>query len=423
MSPLVEGQVLEGKYVVVRRLAEGGMSTVFLAVNRRIGKDVAIKVLHPIIALDPELASRFEREARIASSIRSDHIADVFDFGELPTGERYMVMEYLDGESLASWLEREGTVGPRLLAGIADQILDALGAAHAAGIVHRDLKPENIVITMRGRDPLVKLVDFGISKVVETEAASSLVGKRTAPNAVIGTPMYMSPEQARGNTAQVDHRTDLYALGVILYEALTGEPPATAANVNELLFKVALEEPTPLLTKAPATDPGFAAIVTRALKKDPAERYASAEEMREAIREWQEMFVSGSVPLFALTRTVRPEVVTPQPSRSRPKRGFAIAAPVVAAMLAALAHPSTREAAWRVSHASAALASSQVHAAAAATIATMTSPLTIELDPITDSVVVAPIPTATPTASRPHVHRRPTPPPEPPPDLVMESPP
>jgi serine/threonine protein kinase len=438
MSPLVEGQVLEGKYVVVRRLAEGGMSTVFLAVNRRIGKDVAVKVLHPIVAHDPELVERFEREARIASSIRSDHIADVFDFGELPSGERYMVMEYLEGESLASWLERERTIAPRLLASIADQILDALSAAHAAGIVHRDLKPENIVVTLRGRDPVVKVVDFGISKVVDTSAngtLGSVVGKRTAPNAVIGTPMYMSPEQARGNTALVDHRTDLYALGVILYEALTGEPPATGENVNELLFKVALEEPTPLLTKAPATEPGFAAIVTRAMKKDPAERYASADEMREAIRDWQEMFLSGSLPPFALTRSLRAEVMTPLPI-APPRRRFArlsIGAPLLAAMIALVASPSGRQAVWRASHATAALASSQVQAAAAATVPQHAVPkheealsTIVELAPIAEDVP-APIVIETKAAPKPQTTHRPPPPkkpdvPTPNPEAAFETP-
>ena len=301
---LEPGQVLEGKYVIVRRLAEGGMSTVFLAVNERLGKDVAVKVLHPIVAMDEDIVERFEREARIASRIKSDHIADVYDFGSLPSGERFMVMEYLEGESLAEKLERERSISPRLLASITDQILDALCAAHSAGIIHRDLKPENIFITPRGKDVTVKLVDFGISKVVDVDGPTSAraasrwgttLMKKTAANAVLGTPLYMSPEQARGLTDKVDHRTDLYALGVILYEATCGEPPIMGENVNDLLFRVALDEPTPLTTRMPGVDPALGAIVKRAMMKDPDARFHTAEEMREAVEGWRSIYQSASV--------------------------------------------------------------------------------------------------------------------------------
>ena len=301
---LEPGQVLEGKYTIVRRLAEGGMSTVFLAVNERLGKDVAVKVLHPVVSMDEDIVERFEREARIASRIKSDHIADVYDFGALPTGERFMVMEYLEGESLADKLERERSISPRLLSNITDQILDALCAAHKAGIIHRDLKPENIIITPRGKDVTVKLVDFGISKVVELDGPQSTrsasrwgtsLMKKTAANAVLGTPLYMSPEQARGQTSAIDHRTDLYALGVILYEATCGEPPITGENVNDLLFRVALDEPVLLTTRMPSVDPALAAIVKRAMTKDPAGRFQSAEEMCDAVEAWRSIYQSASV--------------------------------------------------------------------------------------------------------------------------------
>ncbi len=311
----LEGQVLDGKYAIVRRIAEGGMSTIYLGVNQRIGKDVAVKVLRPVVAHDPEISERFEREARIASRIRSDHVADVFDFGELPTGERFMVMEYLEGESLATILEREHTVSPRTLATVASQILDALAAAHRAGVIHRDLKPENVIVTTRGKDVVVKVVDFGISKLLEPGSANRV--KATAAGSVLGTPLYMSPEQARGQTNLVDQRTDLYSLGVIMYEATAGEPPLMGENVNDLLFRIALDEPEPLTSKVPTVDPLLAAIVRKAMAKDLADRYQTADEMLEAVDAWKATFAASTMPpasfegVAASIRPSAPAVATP----------------------------------------------------------------------------------------------------------------
>lgn len=295
-----EGQVLDGKYVIRRWLADGGMSTVYLGVNQRIGKDVAVKVLHPGVAKDAELANRFEREACIVSRIRSANVADVYDFGELPTGECFMVMEYLDGESLATKLDREGTIPAQTLATIAEQILVALSAAHEAGVVHRDLKPENVLLVERGGEITVKLVDFGISKVLprspwrDTRHPQGYAGelsrkvdvRLTSFDSVLGTPLYMSPEQAQGNSGAIDERTDIYALGVILYEATSGAMPLTGENVNELLLRVVFDEPEPLDLRVPSVDPEWSAIVSKALSKNPSNRYQSADAMREAIRAW-----------------------------------------------------------------------------------------------------------------------------------------
>jgi serine/threonine protein kinase len=279
-----EGRLIDGKYVIVRRIAEGGTSTVWLGVNERIGKDVAVKVLRPdAIARDADILERFEREARHVSRIRSAHVADVYDCGELPTGERFMVMEYVDGESLASILERERVVPTETLRAIALQILDALAAAHRVGVIHRDLKPENVIVSSRGDELVVKVVDFGISMLKGDDRELRL----TAFGSVLGTPLYMSPEQARGQTTLVDQRTDLYSLGVMLYEATAGEPPLTGENVNELLFRVALDEPEPLTSRVPWVDPALAVIVEKAMSKDAVFRYQTAAEMRAAIETWR----------------------------------------------------------------------------------------------------------------------------------------
>jgi eukaryotic-like serine/threonine-protein kinase len=323
-----EGQVLDGKYVIRRRIADGGMSTVYLGVNQRIGKDVAVKVLHPGVAQDAELVNRFEREACIVSRIRSANVADVYDFGELPSGQCFMVMEYLDGESLARKLDREGTIPAPTLAMIAEQILVALSAAHEAGVVHRDLKPENVLLTQRAGEITAKVVDFGISKVLPRspwhdmqhpqyagDVASKVDVKLTSFNSVLGTPLYMSPEQAQGNSGKIDERTDIYALGVILYEATSGEMPLTGDNVNELLLRIVLDEPEPLESRAPAVDPGWSAIVSKALAKNPAYRYQSADAMREAIRAWslgqQTTFTRSTVPRFG---PAMPRISSPVPS-------------------------------------------------------------------------------------------------------------
>jgi serine/threonine-protein kinase len=277
------GDIVDHKYRIVRLLGEGGMGAVYEGENTRIHRRVAIKVLHSSVAGSADAVQRFEREAQAAGRIGSEHIVEVLDLGHLPDGDRYMVMEFLDGQSLSQRIESRGRLSAQVIAPIIVQLLEGLRAAHDAGIIHRDLKPDNVFLLANrsSQRDFVKILDFGISKFNTLGGEFSM----TRTGAVMGTPYYMSPEQAKGNR-DVDLRADLYAVGVILYEALAGEVPFSAETFNELLFKIVLESPAPLVDKVPDIDPTFAAIVDKAMARDPAQRYQTAEEMKAAIEGW-----------------------------------------------------------------------------------------------------------------------------------------
>jgi serine/threonine-protein kinase len=265
-------------------LGEGGMGTVYEGQNVRIGHRVAIKVLHAELEGRQDVIERFEREAQAAGRIGSEHIAEVYDLGELPGGTRYMVMEYLDGENLAVRVQREGRIRPQAAAPIFLHVLEALAAAHAAGIVHRDLKPENIFLVRdkkTGRD-FAKLVDFGVSKF---NYAAPHSGSMTRTGSVIGTPFYMSPEQAKG-VKLTDHRSDLYSLGVVLYECATGRVPFHAETFNELMFKIVLEEAPDPVSVATDIDPYFSAIIRKAMARLPEARYQDAISFQDDVLAW-----------------------------------------------------------------------------------------------------------------------------------------
>src|SRR6188768_2968111 len=279
------GQVIDNKYRVERLVGRGGMGSVFQATHLGIGRRVALKVLELSGAPALEVVTRFEREAQAAARIGNDHFLDIFDFGSLPDGSRFIVCEFLDGETLASRLERQ-PMTPSELVPIARQLLNGLAAAHAAGVVHRDLKPDNVFLLRHkaGWADFVKIIDFGISKFQATSGDESGM-RMTATGVVMGTPFYLSPEQARGGP-DIDHRSDVYSVGVILYEAVTGRVPFQAQNFNELIFKIVLEEAPPPYTIAEGVDRDFSDIISKAMARDPRTRYQSAAELAAAIEAW-----------------------------------------------------------------------------------------------------------------------------------------
>src|SRR5450432_2492226 len=216
------GVVLAGRYEVLRRIGEGGVGAVYEAKHTHIGKRVAVKVLLEKFHAQSDLVARLLQEARLASSIGHENIIDITDFGTTDDGRTFVVMEFLDGESLAQVIEREGALAPQRAIAIVRQVASALGAAHGKRVVHRDVKPENVFITQRGEKDFVKVGDFGISKDMKPDDGSDGTGMSPRPaqtGVVLGTPLYMSPEQARGED-DLDHRIDIYALGTILYETL-----------------------------------------------------------------------------------------------------------------------------------------------------------------------------------------------------------
>ncbi|MBZ0121280.1 MAG: serine/threonine protein kinase, partial [Sandaracinaceae bacterium] len=293
----LEGSVLGGRYRVGKRLGEGGMGAVYEALQVDIGRRVALKLLHPELSEDAELVARFRREAEASASLGDPNIVQVTDFGHSEEHGAFLVMELLSGAPLASVLANEGKLPPARVAFIAHQVLGALASAHRAGIVHRDLKPDNVFLTsVSGIADIVKLLDFGIAKLIANDG-----GQRTATGVVLGTPAYMSPEQARGR--EVDARTDLYAVGVLMYQALSGRLPYRASNYNAILFAIIEETPPPLGELRPDLDPSLIAVIERAMAKEPSDRFASAEEMREAL----EPFLRPATDLAAFPRTRRVE--------------------------------------------------------------------------------------------------------------------
>ncbi len=287
---------LMGSYRILELIGAGGMGCVYLAEHARIGRTVALKVLHEHHACRREATLRLFREARASSHIRHKNIVDVVDYLELEGGGVCIVMEYLAGPSLARLMETPGALPPARALALLAQIADALDAAHGAGFIHRDLKPENVLVVgpPGGGGDLVKLLDFGVAKLLDGDPEADADGPHTAAGQVMGTPPYMSPEQATGGA--VDPRSDIYALGAIMYELFTGEMPFVARTFDEYIFKHLTVAPVPPRATPGGRDldPRVEEIILRCLAKDPAGRYGSARELGDQLLAIRDALVAPS---------------------------------------------------------------------------------------------------------------------------------
>jgi serine/threonine-protein kinase len=271
------GKTLGQTYTIIRVLGEGGMGRVYEASHKRIsGKRFAIKMLHPEYARQPDVISRFQREAEAAASIHSPYVVDVYDVDRTNDGRPYIVGEFLDGQEFAMYLEKAGKMPVGAAVRIVRQICKALEAAHAKGVVHRDMKPENVFLTGDMAHPIAKVIDFGISKTGDTPGTAL-----TKTGMIMGTPSYMAPEQARGE--RVDHRADIYAVGAILYCALTGKRPFDRGDPTATLTAVLTEDPPRPRSVEPSIPDPLELIIQRAMAKTPSDRFPSMADLDAAL--------------------------------------------------------------------------------------------------------------------------------------------
>ncbi len=332
---IASGQTI-GNYRILKKIGTGGMGAVYLAEHPLIGKRVALKVIHRELAGNREVVSRFFQEARAVNKIGNEHIVEIHDFGVTPEGDHFYIMEYLEGQTLASALSDDQVLDVMRSLHIGAQIASALAAAHAAGIIHRDLKPDNIMLMARlGDQDFVKVLDFGLAKMFSAENAV-----KTAAGVLLGTPQYMSPEACESKR-DIDHRTDIYALGVLLFQMMTGSLPFQGETMGEVLVKQVTMLPPAPRAMNPAIPPSVEQILLRCLAKRVDARFATMLDLRDALLD-PEAYLRGSPPI-APARSVtsalalgeaRTAMLPAAPSPSNAPT--ALAMPVPAAVPAAL---------------------------------------------------------------------------------------
>jgi serine/threonine protein kinase len=311
--PLSAGMMV-GEYRLAKPLGQGGMGVVWEAEHPLIGRKVAVKIVEETSA---HVAARFLKEAQSASRLRHRNIVDVFGFGQLPDGRSYLVMELLVGETLAERLEKAGALTLQEALPIADGILTGLRVAHEQGIIHRDLKPENVWLTPPeegARSPTVKLLDFGLAKLTGPAGASGRDSMMTRQGVPLGTPAFMSPEQCRG-VAAIDHRTDLYAVGVMLFLMVSGKLPFTGESFIDVMTQHLTAEP-PRLAERLGLPAALDEVIRKALAKRPEDRWATVEELREALQGWKASAWLPAAPAQAKAPASPSDATDPDAQRS-----------------------------------------------------------------------------------------------------------
>ena len=332
--PPSPGTVLLGKYVVEHVLGRGGMGVVVVAQHRQLHQRVAIKFLHPAAMKNADVVARFAREARVLASIQSEHVVRFLDVGTLERGEPYMIMECLEGTDLSRLVKRRGPLPIEEAVEYILQACEPLAEAHAAGIVHRDLKPSNLYLARRADAHIIKVIDFGISKLMARDVEDE--GSLTTTSVVLGSPLYMSPEQLR-SSKEIDARVDIWALGVILHKLLTGKTPWMADTLAQLCAAILLQAPPKVTEIRPSVPLALEAVILKCMEKDPDNRYQNVAELAQALSPFSiapqsSAAVLRTLRLLRALSTTRASTVRAQAPTACPKRPF-----VYAALLARIA--------------------------------------------------------------------------------------
>ena len=405
------GAILAGKYRVDRILGQGGMGVVVQATHLSLNQPVAIKFLLPEVARNPQTVQRFLREAQAAVRLRSEHVARVIDVSALETGAPYMVLEYLDGTDLAHFPREQLTVG--VIVDLVLQACEALADAHALGIVHRDVKPANFFVTRRSDGSLLlKVLDFGISK-----AGGSNDAKLTGTQTVMGTPAYMSPEQMR-SSRNVDHRSDIWSLGVVLYELLQGMPPFEADTFSSMVIKVVTEPLPPMTARLPA---GLPDVVYHCLDKDVNRRFQNVAALAAALASY-----AGSSVQAALTVDRTSRVLGTVPPPPRPVEAARVPSSTITASAGAITAPPPQSPAhkrWPIVAAAGGVAVLAVVVIAIVASSGGASEPAPSAPTAAPAAAPAPEPAPTPTPEKTEPPPPPRPPPAPAPEPAKAEPP